>query len=155
MKVNFKLQEGATMPAYGRPGDSGLDLVATKVEFTDYDGIMTCYTGVHVEIPEGYTGFLFARSSVANKDYNLANAVGVIDSNYRGELIFKFRTTTVVTKDFRNVTHNYTHKSASGYEVGNKVGQLVIVQTPTIDVTVVDELSSTNRGTDGFGSSGS
>lgn len=154
MVLNIKLDEGATMPSYSKVGDSGLDLVATSVEYQDWDGIMVCKTGVYVEIPEGYTGLLFPRSSVSNKYYSLANSVGVIDSNYRGEIIFKFRTALHAVTTFRKLDYNHVHVPHKGYAVGDRVGQLVIIKTPVITLNQVTELSDTNRGDGGFGSSG-
>jgi dUTP pyrophosphatase len=145
MKVNIKkLHPNAVIPKYGRDGDAGLDLVAITLDdvvpgFADDD--FTQYgTGLAVEIPQGYVGLIFPRSSISTYGLMLANSVGVIDSNYRGELKIRFKTTS----DWGKV-----------YQVGDKIAQLVIIPYPSIEFNEVVELSDTNRGDKGFGSSGS
>jgi dUTP pyrophosphatase len=140
MKVKIKLQKGATLPKYGRVGDAGLDLTATSKSVDDLGNIVFG-TGVHVKIPKGYVGLLFPRSSIANTHMQLSNSVGVIDSNYVGEIMFKFR---VLADDCNFVEYN----------VGDRIGQLIIMPYPTIEFEQVEELSKTNRGSEGFGSSG-
>ena len=140
MKVKMKrLTEEATIPSYSRIGDAALDLTATSF-FIEKD----CYvygTGIAVEIPEGHVGLIFPRSSLSNYDLMLSNHVGVIDSNYRGELIVKF-------KKIKETRFNKL------YLIGDRIGQLLIVPCPAVEVCLVEELSSTNRNTNGFGSSG-
>ena len=83
-----KLSELAVIPAYGKPGDAGMDLTCTSVEL-DANGNYVYRTGLAIEIPKGFVGLLFPRSSNANKSLMLTNSVGVIDSGYRGEIMFK------------------------------------------------------------------
>jgi dUTP pyrophosphatase len=140
MKVRFKkLSEKATMPSYAKPGDAGLDLVA--ISKTDCDSYIEYGTGIAVELPEGYVGLVFPRSSISSKSLALSNSVGVVDSGYRGEIKFRFKATP---------TFHQHH-----YEVGDKIGQLVIMPYPQIELEEVLVLNETVRGTGGFGSSGS
>jgi dUTP pyrophosphatase len=143
MKVRFKkLSPNAVTPAYSKPGDAGLDLTAVSIKTVDQ--LYTEYgTGIAVEIPEGHVGLLFPRSSVTNKAQFVKNSVGVIDSNYRGEL--KLRLSDInVRPDVRG----------QFYDIGDRVGQLIIVPIPSIELDEVEELSETNRGTNGYGSTG-
>lgn len=173
MKVKIKkLSDGAVIPSYSKVGDAGLDLVATSRIFDKY-GNVEYGTGLAMEIPEGYVGLLFARSSIFKQDLSLANAVGVIDSGYRGEIKFKFKPTLSYmdfgatedvhgvgkesnTFDFVGIAGDIQKDSieASIYNVGDRVGQLIIMPYPNIKFEEVDELSSTNRGEGGFGSTG-
>lgn len=137
LKVKIKkLNSNATIPAYAKPGDAGLDLYATSKEqntlYIEYG------TSLAFEIPEGYVGLLFPRSSVTNKDLLMKNSVGVIDSSYRGEVRVRF----------------YTPTNNSSYEVGERIAQLVVMPFPKVQFEEVDELSSTERGTGGYGSTG-
>lgn len=139
MEVKIKkVQFDAVIPKYAKEGDAGLDLVAISKfddwKYTEYN------TGLAVQIPKGYVGLLFPRSSISNTVQFLANSVGVIDSGYTGEIKFRFR--------------NLDKNSFSTYKVGDKIGQLVIVPCPQIELKEVDTLNDTERGTDGFGSSG-
>lgn len=139
MKVMIKkLTEDATIPKYAREGDAGLDLTATSFSIEN-----DCYvygTGIAIEIPEGYVGLIFPRSSVSKYDLLLSNHVGVIDSNYRGELLLKFKKTKTM--------------SSKLYIVGDRIGQLLILPYPKIEFETVNDLSSTERGSKNFGSSG-
>lgn len=143
MKVNFKkLVPEAVKPTFGKPGDAGADLVATSVDYSrENRGQIVYGTGIAVEIPEGMVGLIFPRSSVRNFPLIMSNSVGVIDSGYRGEVM---------------VTFNLTTKEwfAEIYKTGDRVAQLVIVPVPLITYTEVDELSETQRGTGGHGSTG-
>jgi dUTP pyrophosphatase len=140
MKVKIKkLHNNAVVPKYAKTGDAGLDLVATEVINKDPFQI-TYGTGLAMEIPAGYVGLVFPRSSIRKYDLSLTNCVGVIDSGYRGEIQATFR----------------RHKgvASTDYEVGDKIAQMIIVPYPSIEFIGVDELSETERGTGGFGSSG-
>ena len=140
IKVNIKkLIPEAVIPSYAKPGDAGMDLVSTSMHH-DADGNTVYGTGIAMEIPEGYVGLIFPRSSNAKKDLYLTNHVGVIDSGYRGEIMFKFRPTV-----------KYFMRE---YAVGERVGQIIIVPYPQIQCTEVDNLTSTERGENGFGSTG-
>lgn len=139
MKVKIKkIDANAVIPKYAKPGDAGLDLTATSEEWNDDNTMVTYGTGLAVEIPEGYVGLVFPRSSVSKTTLNLTNSVGVIDSGYRGEIMFKFR---------------YLEEGMI-YDVGDRIGQLIIMPYPQIEFEEVEDLSSTERGEGGFGSTG-
>jgi dUTP pyrophosphatase len=140
MKVRIKkLTDSAIIPSYAKPGDAGMDLTAIAVEVDEYRN-RVYKTGIAVEIPAGYVGLIFPRSSNAKTNLYLTNHVGVIDSAYRGELIFKYKCIDV---DGKNV-----------YQIGDRIGQLIIIPYPQIEFEEVSELSSTDRGIGGFGSTG-
>ena len=135
MKVKVKkVRENAIIPNYAKSGDAGIDLTAVD---RSVEGIwITYYTGLSMEIPEGYVGLLFPRSSVYKTEQRLANSVGVIDSGYRGEIMMKF------------------NRSMKEYQVGDRIGQIIILPYPQIEFEEVKELSITSRGSGGFGSTG-
>lgn len=136
-----RLHPDAVIPSYSKEGDAGMDLTAVSKEISqDY----TSYkTGLAFEIPAGYVGLLFPRSSNCKKDLILSNSVGVLDSGYRGEVEFRFK--RISPEDDR---------TAATYEVGERVGQLMVIPYPTIDFEEVTELNSSSRGEGGFGSTG-
>lgn len=144
MKVKIKkLHEDAVVPSYAKPGDAGMDLTATSRTFDEH-GNVVYGVGLAIEIPEGYVGLIFPRSSNAKTDLYLTNHVGVVDSGYRGEIMFKFRKSDA----FKNF------QEARLYHVGDRVGQLLIIPYPQIQLEEVEELSSTERGEAGYGSTG-
>ena len=152
MEVKIKkLTENAVIPKYTLEGDAGLDLTATSKEH-DKDGNTIYGTGLAFSIPEGHVGLLFPRSSNAKKDLRLTNSVGVLDSNYRGEVTFKFRNDNYSANedDFKNRYIVFTKE----YEVGDRVGQLIILPYPKIEFIEADDLGETNRGEGGYGSTG-
>lgn len=142
-----RLHPDAVLPTYAKPGDAGMDLTAVSVECSTLESgrrILTAATGLAFEIPEGYVGLLFPRSSICKTDLTLTNAVGVIDSGYRGEVSFKF----AIDGGARPTGH-------SAYKPGDRVGQLLILPYPQVIVTEVEgDLSETERGQGGFGSTG-
>ena len=141
MQVNIKkLHDNAVIPVYSKPGDAGMDLTAISISKDDH-GNITYGTGLAIEIPEGYVGYIFPRSSNSKTDLYLTNHVGVIDSGYRGEIMFKFRPVPSLI-------------NAKIYQVGDRVGQLIIMPIPTITFFEVQELSNSERGEGGFGSTG-
>lgn len=137
-----KLRDGAVLPSKAYPGDAGFDLVAAEVRYFG-DGTSLARTwiffGISVEIPEGYVGLIFPRSSIYRTQVRLSNCVGVIDSGYRGEL--------------RAVFDIVRYTDAIRYRRGDKCAQLVILPLPLFEVVEAEELSSTERGGNGFGSS--
>lgn len=144
MEVKIKkTHPAAVIPSYSKPGDAGLDLTAVE-RTTDEYGNYVYRTGLAVEIPQGFVGLIFPRSSICKKTMLLTNHVGVIDSSYRGEIAFKF-------KDF---LHRGNNAKTHYYEVGERIGQLIILPYPSIELKEVNELSETERGEGGFGSSG-
>lgn len=133
-----KLHKDSVLPTYAKPGDAGLDLTAVTETWNEENSMVTYDTGLAVEIPEGYVGLVFPRSSVAKTSLNLSNSVGVIDSGYRGSIMLKFR---------------YPEEGLV-YDVGDRVGQLIIIPYPQITFEEVDELSETERGEGSYGSTG-
>lgn len=156
MKVKIKrLNEKAVIPAYAHATDAGLDLVATS---KDMDGDMNIVygTGLAFEIPKGYVGLVFPRSSNCKKDLLLSNSVGVIDSGYRGEVTLKFRLNkgeAVIEEDDKCKAY-YIERVSNIYEVGDRVGQIIIIPYPHIEFEEAGELSDSDRGTGGYGSTG-
>jgi dUTP pyrophosphatase len=139
MKVKIKkLHPDAVIPKYAKLGDAGMDLVAISEEWNDTNTMVTYDTGLSMEIPEGYVGLLFPRSSISKTDLILANSVGVIDSGYRGPIMFKFR---------------YPEEGMV-YDVGDRIGQIIIMPYPQVEFEEVEELSTSERGEGGFGSTG-
>lgn len=141
-----KTSPNAVVPSYSKEGDACLDLTATDV-YHDAFGNMVCEIGIAIEIPEGYVGLIFPRSSITRKVLMLANAVGVIDSGYRGPLKVVFKPAPAFKMD------SFLSNMAE-YTAGERVAQLMIIPTPDIQLEVVDELSETERGEGGFGSTG-
>ena len=140
MEVKIKkLNENAVIPRYAHPTDAGLDLVAVSKR-KDRDGNFVYGTGLAFEIPEGYVGLVFPRSSVSARSLVMANSVGVIDSGYRGEVTAKFKPIGI-----------YLHNP---YQIGERVAQLVIIPYPHIEFQEVDKLSDSDRGEGGYGSTG-
>ena len=164
MKVKIKkLHPNAVIPAYAKTGDAGMDLTAVSVTHDDFGNI--CYgTGLAFEIPEGYVGLVFPRSSIYKSNLNLSNSVGVIDSGYRGEVSFKFNIIHNVSpwlkfkwqKLFKKDPMNVPVMTLgfNKYKVGDRIGQIIIMPYPQIEFEEVEELSQTERGDKGYGSSG-
>ncbi len=148
-----KLHPNAVIPSYSATGDAGMDMVAISAEIAEDGSYIEYGTGIAIEIPAGYVGLLFARSSISKTSLILANHVGVVDSGYRGEIKFRFKD----TKMTRTMSTGHVWKWFAGetaYEVGNKIGQLMILPYPQIELIDSDELSDTSRGEGGFGSTG-
>jgi dUTP pyrophosphatase len=141
LQVKFKkLSDKAILPSYAKEGDAGLDLTCTRVEEIDNQdfGYIQYHTDLSVEIPKGYVGYIFPRSSVSNTGLILANSVGVIDSGYRGEIMVRFKHI----------------KSTKKYNIGDRVCQLIIMPIPKVEIVEVEELSNSSRQSAGFGSTG-
>ncbi len=137
-----KLDGAAILPTYGTPFSAGADLYALCAQSIVIQPGQTVliHTGLAFEIPEGYGGFVFARSGLATKKgLAPANKVGVIDSDYRGELMIPL--------------HNGSGVAAV-IEHGDRVAQLVFLPCPQADFTTVDVLSDSIRSDGGFGSTG-
>jgi dUTP pyrophosphatase len=142
MKVRIKkLNENAVIPSYAKDGDAGMDLVATSIISTTSTQI-TYGIGLALEIPNGFVGLIFPRSSVRKTRLMLSNCVGVIDSGYRGELQATFNKI------------NNDSVSENDYKVGDRIAQIMIIPHPPIEFEETDELSDTERGDGGFGSTG-
>lgn len=140
MELKFKkLNEAAVLPFKAHKTDAGLDLTCTSVQYSENDKCWVYGSGLAVEIPDGHVGLLFPRSSVFKKGEVLSNCVGVIDSGYRGEIFAKFYQVT----DRRDC-----------YNVGDRFCQLIVMPIPDVETTWADELSDSDRGEGGYGSTG-
>tara|TARA_Y100000593_G_scaffold95131_1_gene200504 strand:+ start:44018 stop:44458 length:441 start_codon:yes stop_codon:yes gene_type:complete len=133
-----KLSGSVVTPSYAREGDAGLDLTATSI-IDENDLFITYGTGVSLEIPEGYVGLLFPRSSIYKTGHVLSNSVGVIDSGYRGEIMMKF---------YRLKNNSWMKQ----YKIGDRIGQLIIMPFPRIEFKLVESLAGSERGSGGYGS---
>ena len=150
MEVKIKkLYEDSILPTKAHTTDAGYDLYAHSKSYDD-GGNVAYGSGVAMEIPQGYVGLVFPRSSNAKKDLILSNSVGVIDSGFRGEILFKFKPSNVIEKP----DLAYIPESISKYEIGERIGQIIIMPYPEIKFVEVEELSDSERGDGGFGSSG-
>ena len=140
MKVRIKkINPSAIIPTYAKEGDAGMDLVATKIiSNTTFD--VTYGTDLAMEIPKGFVGLIFPRSSIRKYELILSNSVGIIDSGYRGELQATFKKENGL--------------DSLAYKVGDKIAQIMIIPHPEVEFEEADELSDTDRGEGGFGSTG-
>jgi dUTP pyrophosphatase len=136
-----KLNENAVIPKYAKDGDAGMDLVATSI-ISETDTQITYGIGLALEIPDGFVGLVFPRSSIRKTRLQLSNSVGVIDSGYRGEL----------QATFNKINNN--SQSENDYKVGDRIAQIMIIPYPKVIFREVEELSDTERGDGGFGSTG-
>lgn len=134
-----KLYPDAVIPKYSKSGDAGMDLTITSI-LSNTDWYITYGFGIAIEIPKGHVGLVFPRSSIRGTDLLLTNSVGVIDSGYRGEIQATFRK-----------TNGFESKR---YEIGERAAQIMIIPYPQVVFTEVDELSESERGEGGFGSTG-
>jgi dUTP pyrophosphatase len=154
MKVKIKkLFEDAILPTYATDGSAGLDFTALNLKYHYHDSVgnndhrssqlkfIEYGTGISISVPKDHVGLIFPRSSITNKGLMLGNAVGVIDSDYRGEIKFRFKRVPQLSSD--------------EYKVGEKIGQIVIIPIPKIELELADKLDETKRGEGGYGSSGS
>lgn len=154
LEMKFKrLTKIAKAPFRGTEHSAGLDLYADRKWIDRYGNI--CYgTGIAVEIPKGYMGLLFPRSSVSKKTISLANSVGVIDSDYRGEVLVKFKPTLVSHNGEHTKGMNTRKMYADAYDVGDRVVQLIVVPYPKVELKEISELTKTDRNEKGFVSTG-
>lgn len=139
MPVYYQLDEGATPPRHAHTGDAGIDLALNHFLAVPPGGHKLGSTGVHVAIPHGHVGMIFVRSSTGIKrNLVLSNGTGIIDSGYRGELLISL--------------HNTGHKRQN-IRPGEYIAQLVTVPANTAGATQVTQLSDSERGSNGIGSS--
>lgn len=137
-----KLNEKAVLPVKANVTDAGLDLTCIDITTeVGEDAVMSLvyHTGIALEIPEGYVGLLFQRSSVSKKSLSLTNAVGVIDAGYRGEIMAKFKVNTTSIPAI--------------YKPGERFAQLIIMPIPQVEMQWSEELTESERGEGGYGSS--
>ena len=141
MKLEIKkLREDAVLPRYATDGAAGMDLCAAAAADLAPMGHALIPTGIALAVPQGYGAFLFARSGLAVKHgITLRNCVGVIDSDYRGEVMVGL--VNLSDKDYH-------------IQKGERICQMVILPIPQAELSVVEELPETDRGVGGFGSTG-
>jgi len=138
MKLKIKkLHENAVIPHYATSGSAGFDLTAVRAEHIE-GSMRRFYFGLAFQIPEGYVGLVFPRSSVVSTRHRLGNAVGVIDSDYRGEV---------------SATFDYVYNGKE-YSIGERVAQMVIMPIEQVEFELSDTLEDTERGEGGHGSTG-
>ena len=136
----IEVKSEGVLPTKATDGSAGFDLYSTRItQERDKSNkpVFVYHTDIAVEIPKGYVGLLFHKSSVAKRSIMLTNAVGVIDSDYRNEIMAKMKVTTDAVPTI--------------YAIGEPFAQLVIVPYLVAEPILVDELSETERGTKGFG----
>lgn len=139
-KMNVRLSDGAELPRYAHEGDAGLDLRITHDVMLNPGERATVGTGLAVEIPQGCVGLVFPRSGLASKHgITLSNSVGVIDSGYRGEI---------------GVTLLNQSDETTTLDAGTRVCQLIVMPFVPCELVPCEELTETERGAAGFGSTG-
>lgn len=158
-----KLHPDAILPTRGTPDSAGLDLYALKSYTISAQRSVKIRTGIAMEIPKGYVGLLFARSSLSTKEHlRPANCVGVIDADYRGEVmlclyndnptyIYKDNGLYDGSADLVQVSNSSSERSI---EKGDRIAQIILLPYISPLTVEVDELSDTERSTGGFGSTG-
>ena len=140
MKIKIKkINPFAIAPTKAHATDAGFDLYATSKTY-DNDNNVVYGCGLAFEIPEGYMGLVFPRSSNAKKSLLLSNSVGVIDAGYRGEVTAKFKRLYPI--------------SQGEYAIGERFAQLIVMPIPAVELEEAEELSESERGVGGYGSSG-
>lgn len=135
-----KLHKDAVVPKYAHDGDAGMDLTAVAWKYDSENDAYVYHTGLAMEIPEGHVGLIFPRSSNCRTNAYLTNSVGVIDSIFRGEIKAVFKNRDFALK--------------APYEIGERIAQIIIMPYPKIEYELVDELSDSERGEGGYGSTG-
>lgn len=175
LKVNIKkLHKDAVIPSYAHETDCGMDLTAVSKTIDEYGNVVYGF-GLAFEIPEGYAGFIFPRSSNYKSGLLLTNCVGIVDSGYRGEVMAKFASRYVIARpqrlvekikmlfetkksfkktSFYDVNTTACWNNKINYNIGDRVAQMIILPYPKVEFVEVDELSDTERGTGGYGSTG-
>lgn len=141
MKINYiATHSDVVEPSYAYNGDAGMDLTAVEVEKSGnwFFPLYTYRTGIALELPANYFVMLVPRSSLSKRLMWMANHIGIVDTNYRGEIIFKFRSILGINP----------------YKVGERIGQMILRRKQLIELNKVEQLSTTDRGSGGFGSSG-
>lgn len=135
--MKFKLlRDNASMPCIGTEHSAGIDLRLSSIIKSDH-GVLTLGLGVAVEIPENHFGMLAVRSSIGAKGLTMTNSVGIIDSDYRGELMMKC---------------TFQHRGYDFPEMGERIAQLIVMPYLKTEIEIVEELTETVRGDGGYGS---
>lgn len=179
-----KLVPEATIPTYAHEGDIGMDIYVTSIEYNEENDMFIYHTGLALETDNEHGILLFPRSSNRNTELYLANHVGIADTAiYRGEIVFSFKfrdslktlassmasallidemaegtdpkTAAIQARElFRSILHEEDHTKRSPYKVGDRIGQMVPTKMAKIIIDITDELSESDRGTGGHGSTG-
>jgi dUTP pyrophosphatase len=153
MKVKIqKISPLAKIPTYAKDGDAGMDVIATSI-ISDTPEQITYGLGIALEIPKGFVGLVFPRSSIRKTGLQLSNSVGVIDSGYRGELQATFNKLFGGEGMYDEMKVNQMQPN-DYYKIGDRVAQIMIIPFPPIEFEQVTQLSETERGDGGFGSTG-
>ncbi len=153
MQVKIKrLKPNAVIPTYAKDGDAGMDLVATEI-LKDTPEQITYGTGLAMEIRDGFVGLVFPRSSIRKTGLQLSNSVGVIDSGYRGEIQATFNKAFGSEGMYDEMKVKEIQPNEY-YKVGDRIAQIIIIPYPQIEFKEVEELSESERGEGGFGSTG-
>jgi dUTP pyrophosphatase len=153
MEVRIKrLNPNAVIPKYAKEGDAGMDLVATEI-IKDTPEQITYGTGLAMEIRDGFVGLVFPRSSIRKTGLQLSNSVGVIDSGYRGEIQATFNKVFGGERMYDEMKVKEIQPNEY-YKVGDRIAQIIIIPYPQIEFNEVEELSDSERGDGGFGSTG-
>lgn len=139
-------------PNKAHKADAGYDISAVSYEFDKYGNIVY-HTGLAVEIPFGFVGKLYCRSSIAKYDLILTNGVGIIDSGYTGEITMKFKPTERFIKRGEGM-EPIVMRQPKIYNIGDRIGQLIIEPITEIEFTETDTLNESERGNGGYGSTG-
>ena len=138
--VKFKkLHPHAKAPFHATAGAAAYDLYAVSMDWDSKNCVYTYGTGLAFEIPEGYCGLLYPRSSIYKVGQIFPNCTGIIDADYRGEVSMKF---------------SYRDDPKAEYRPGDRIGQLIIMPIPVVSFVESDELTTTARGLGGYGSTG-
>ena len=144
MSIEVKIQrlcKDVPLPRYAYPGDAGLDLAAAEDLVIPPGERALIATGLAIEIPEGYAGFVQPRSGLAlRQGLSIVNTPGLIDSHYRGEI--------------KIIALNTDKRDTITIKRGDRVAQLVVMAVPHVEIVEYENLETTMRDTGGFGSSG-
>lgn len=136
----IEVKSEGKIPTRATDGSAGLDLYSTRItqeRDNSNKPVFVYHTDIAVEIPEGYVGLLTHKSGVAKRSIMLCNCLGILDQDFRGEIVAKMKVTTDAVPTI--------------YAIGEPFAQLVIVPYLVAEPILVDELSETERGTKGFG----
>lgn len=148
------LSPDAKVPTYASDGSAGLDFTAVNADFDKETQTILYHTGWAVEIPMGYVGLLFPKSGIYKKTMRLTNNVGILDSDYRGEVCARFENNTnafLHNLDEDRFFKRFGKTNRKDYVPGDAIIQLVVVPIPRVNILVAEELSETERGESGFG----
>ena len=155
--INYTmLDDDAVVPKYANDGDAGMDLVSIEDVSLFAGETMMVRTGIAIEIPRGFAGLVMPRSGLALNGINLANCVGLIDSGYRGEVKVELHNNNpsrIIKREKGGIS---VRDNIEAFEVhkGDRIAQLVIVSVATATMCLVNRLGASQRGTEGFGSTG-